>query len=88
VGERIRVSLEYEATETLDLAAVTWELLLGDGTEIVLETEGSASADGTLMAGQRRDVILAGEFPNTEETPFLVYLDAATGSYPYALPIG
>jgi uncharacterized membrane protein len=88
VGERIRVSLEYEATETLDLAAVTWELLLGDGTEIVLDTEGSASADGTLMAGQRRDVILAGEFPNTEETPFLVYLDAATGSYPYALPIG
>jgi uncharacterized membrane protein len=86
-GQTIRISLRYHATSALDLTAGTWELLLADGTELPLEADGTPGLAGSLAAGESRDVSLVGDLPKTKDTPFLVYLDEATGAFPFAIPI-
>jgi hypothetical protein len=80
----IRVTIRYRATAPFDPDGVQWELLLVDGSELPLDP--STATGGPLAAGESRSLTLGGNFPKTDETPFVAFIDQ-TGSIAYAVPI-
>jgi hypothetical protein len=83
--EQIRVTLRYEAASAFDPDSGEWELLLADGTELPLEPSGATGLGGPLAAGETRTIAVEGDYPKSDETPFIAYV--AGGVILYAIPV-
>jgi uncharacterized membrane protein len=86
-GEHFRAVLRFEASSDLDPASGIWELLLPDGTVIPLASEDSPGLEGSLAPGEAREVAIEGELSNSPSEPFLAYVDLASATMLYAIPV-
>jgi uncharacterized membrane protein len=86
-GEEFRAVLRFEASSELHPASGLWELLLDDGSRILLASEDSSGFDDSLAPGETREIRVVGDVQNPQAEPFLVYVDVASATILYAIPI-
>ena len=83
----VHVTVRYQATSTFPLTSGSWEILLGDGSEVSLEpTAGDEVLRTTLAAGDHLDIPLTGDIPAHATEAFVVYVDADTSTFLFAVP--
>ncbi len=84
----VTVTIRYEATAPFPLASGSWEVLLDDGTEVALEpVHGDEVMQTTLRAGQQLDVPLTAAIRRDATSAFVVYVDAETSTFLFAVDV-
>ena len=84
----VLVDVRYVAIAPMALDTGSWELVLGDGTEVPLSpVAGGAALAGTLAPGASREVTLEGTFTTAEEPPFIAYVDRANDAFVFFVAV-
>ncbi len=84
----VTATVRYEATASFPLSSGSWEVLLDDGTEVALApVEGDEVLKTTLAAGKHLDVPLTGAIRKGATSAFIVYVDAETSTFLFAVDV-
>lgn len=84
----VTVTVHYVATASWPLSSGSWEVLLDDGSEVALDpVSGDEVLRTTLAAGQRLDVPLTATIRSGATSAFVVYQDAETSTFLFAVDI-
>ncbi len=82
----VSATIHYEASAPFPLSSGDWEVLLDDGSEVALApVSGDEVLKQTLAAGESLDVPISGTIPKTAKSAFIVYVDAETESFVFAV---
>ena len=84
----VAATVSYVASASFPLSSGSWEVLLDDGTEVALApVEGDEVLKTTLAAGEHLDVPLTGTIRKGASSAFIVYVDAETSTFLFAVDL-